>query len=235
MRLISETGATALSVSSFADAIANGATLPARVVVITFDDGLADFRDAALPVLRELGLAATLYVTTGFLDDAPRVQQLERPEGAWLDSLLLPHLGRQGIEVGGHSHSHPELDTLPLEAARREIELCKRVLEDLLQGPVRSFAYPHGYLSEPVRRLVREAGYESACTVRNALSSTGDDPLALARLTVRRTTSLTQIAAWLDGRGAPVAAHRELARTRAWRTYRRGRALVGRRLSSADG
>jgi hypothetical protein len=109
------------------------------------------------------------------------------------------------------------------------------MLEGLLQAPVRSFAYPHGYSSEPVRRLVREAGFESACTVRNALSSIGDDPLAVARLTVRRTTSLTQIAAWLDGRGAPVAAHRELARTRAWRTYRRGRALVGRRLSSADG
>jgi peptidoglycan/xylan/chitin deacetylase (PgdA/CDA1 family) len=227
LKLIAEAGATTLSVSGFADAIAAGATLPRRTVLITFDDGLADFRDAALPALRDHGLAATLYVTTGFLEDARGAARGARPEGRWLDSSTLPELRGQGIEIGGHSHTHPQLDTLRPAAARTEIESCKALLEDVLQERVRSFAYPHGYVSRGVRRLVVESGYESACAVKNTLSSSDDDPLALARLMVRRTTSLTQLAGWLDGRGAPVAPRREPARTRAWRAYRRGRALAG--------
>jgi peptidoglycan/xylan/chitin deacetylase (PgdA/CDA1 family) len=228
LELILDTGATALTISAFADAVAGRRSLPRCPVVITFDDGLSDFRDEAVPALRQSGLVATLYVTTGFLDDVDRATHF-RPAGPWLDSGALVELRDQGVEIGAHSHTHPHLDTLPPDAARDEIETCKNILEQLLQEPVRSFAYPHGFLSRSLRQLVRESGYESACGCKNALSSTGDDPLALSRLVVRRKTSPTTFADWLGGRGVPVAPVRESVRTRAWRSYRRARALVRRR------
>jgi peptidoglycan/xylan/chitin deacetylase (PgdA/CDA1 family) len=228
LELILDAGATALTISAFADVVAGKRTLPERPVVITFDDGLSDFRDEAIPLLRQAGLVATLYVTTGFLNDADRTTYF-RPAGPWLDSRALVELHDQGVEIGAHSHTHPQLDTVSPAVAREEIETSKDILEQLLQEPVRSFAYPHGFLNRTVRRLVRESGYESACGCRNALSSTSDDPLALARLLVRRTTSPTTFAGWLDGRGVPIAPVRESVRTRAWRSYRRGRAFVRRR------
>ena len=198
-------------------------------MVITFDDGFADFATAALPALSAHGLTATLYVTTGALRGgaAPTVPPALAPHMlAWSQ---LRELRDAGVEIGGHSHTHPQLDTLGARAAHEEIAGPKARLEDALGEPVTSFAYPHGYSSRRVRRLVHEAGYASACAVKQTLSAPGDDRFALARLMVRTTTSPAEIAAWLDRRGAPPPRSREALRTRGWRAVRRGRALVTRR------
>jgi len=232
LELIRESGAAPLRVSDYAAALAGEVSLPARAVVITFDDGLADFRDLAMPALDDAGLPATLFVTSGFLEGVSLPPGVSRPVGPWLDRKALPELLAQGLEIGAHSHTHPHLDTLSVGAARAEVERPKEVLEEILGARVHSFAYPHGFLSSTVRRLVRESGYTSACAVKNALSSATDDPFALARLTVRADTSLAELGAWLEGRGATVSPSRERARTRVWRAYRRGRATVRRKPGS---
>jgi peptidoglycan/xylan/chitin deacetylase (PgdA/CDA1 family) len=232
LELIREAGATALSVTECADALASAGSLPERPVVITFDDGLADFRDQAMPSLRVAGCTVTLFVTTGFLESPTHARGATRPAGPWLESAALLDLREQGVEIGAHTHAHPHLDTLSVEAARAEIASSKQILEQLLGAPVPSFAYPYGYHSRTVRRLVRECGFESACAVKNTLSSSADDVFSLARLTVRADTTLAQLGAWLEGRGAPVAPRRERLRTRGWRVYRRSRAVVRRRPGS---
>jgi len=230
LELIGDWGATALSVAEYARSLEDGRPLPERSVVITFDDGLADFQEHALPALRRVALAATLFVTTGFLEGLPEGRGVSRPPGPWLDAAALLDLRAQGIEIGAHTHSHPQLDTLPAEAARVEIARSKEILENLLSARVPSFAYPYGYHGPVVHRLAQESGFASACAVKNALSFTADDRFALARLTVRADTTLAGLGAWLDGRGAPLAPRRERARTRAWRVFRRGRAVVRRPL-----
>ena len=230
LELIAESGATGLSVGRYASGLSTGEPLPEQAVVITFDDGLADFRNQALPALRRAGLPVTLFVTTGFLDgQAGGEGGVARPPGIWLDLASVLDLHAEGVEIGAHSHSHPHLDTLSVEAARVEIARPKEMLEGLIESPVVSYAYPHGFHSPAVRRLVRECGYTSACAVTNALSSNRDDRFSIARLTIRADTSLDDLGAWLGGRGAPVAPTRERARTRAWRAYRRGRAVIRRR------
>jgi len=62
---------TVLPLDALAQAIRRGETLPARPLAITFDDGYADNHRLAFPVLDRLGLTATLYVTTGSLEDGP--------------------------------------------------------------------------------------------------------------------------------------------------------------------
>jgi peptidoglycan/xylan/chitin deacetylase (PgdA/CDA1 family) len=218
-------GVTVLPVSDFVRRRETG-TLPSRPAVITFDDGFADFAEHALPALAERGLASVLYVTTGFLDGCPATPAQARPADATLHWSQLAELTATGVEIGAHSHTHPYLDTLPAAAAREEIVRSKALLEDELGRPVESFAYPNGYSSAAVRRLVREAGYRSACAVGNTLSSAGDDRFALARLTVRDTTTTAELARWLEGTGAPPPRTRERVSTRAWRAYRRTRAVA---------
>ena len=187
-------------------------------VVITFDDGFADFAEHALPALAERGLPSTLYVTTGFLDTP----------GMLRASQLREFVGH-GVEIGAHTHTHPQLDTISLGAARDEITQSKQLLEDALGSAVKSFAYPHGYSSAKVRGLVRDAGFSSACAVRNTLSSTTDDRFALARLTVRDTTTAGDVAGWLEGRRVRSPRRRERVATKAWRAYRRTKALTAER------
>jgi peptidoglycan/xylan/chitin deacetylase (PgdA/CDA1 family) len=111
-------------------------------------------------------------------------------------------------------------------AARDEIERSKALLEDALGHPIRTFAYPNGYSSPRVRRLVATAGFDGACAVRNAFSSLDDDPLAIARLMLTSATTVDVVEAWLDGEGAPDAPRRDRLATRASRGYRRARAVV---------
>jgi peptidoglycan/xylan/chitin deacetylase (PgdA/CDA1 family) len=222
-------GLVALTVGGYADALERDdrARLE-RAVVITFDDGLADFATEALPALQARGLASTLFVTTGCLagGTAPAHPGIARHALRWSQ---LPGLRESGVEIGGHSHSHPHLDTLSARAAREEIGRCTASLEDALGAPVASFAYPHGYSSPRVRAVTRAAGYRAACGVKDTFSSPEDDRFALARLMLRADTPAARVERWLDRLDAPRPVLRESVRTRGWRLWRRGRALLSRR------
>ena len=61
---------TVMSLDALVDAVVGGGKLPARALAITFDDGYADNHRLGLPVLRALGLPATVYVATGAVADA---------------------------------------------------------------------------------------------------------------------------------------------------------------------
>jgi peptidoglycan/xylan/chitin deacetylase (PgdA/CDA1 family) len=191
---------TPITVSQFVHARdQEGLALPERPVVLTFDDGFADFFTEALPILQRYGFVATLYVPTAFIGTNRWLKhdgEATRPMLTW-DQLT--KISECGIECGAHSHSHPQLDILPRDAAHEEIVQCKRLLEQHLGGGVSSFAYPFGFYSATVRRLIQEAGYTSACAVKEAMSSETTDPFALARLSVIADTSVDALAALLTG------------------------------------
>src|SRR5690606_36556727 len=82
--------------------------LPDKPIVITFDDGYADFHDTALPVLDKYGFRCTLFLTTGWVRDAGAAAA-GRPPGPTLCWSQVREAADQGVEIGGHSHSHPQL------------------------------------------------------------------------------------------------------------------------------
>lgn len=221
MALIRERARTPLTVSEYAAALRGLAPLPPRPVLITFDDGFADLVETALPVLRRYGLTATAYVIASRVGATP-----SRQSDPVLDWSQLGELRTHRVEIGSHSDTHRALDCLARKELHQEIACSKRTLEDTLQAPVCSFAYPYGYHSAAVRQAVRAAGYSSACGVKNALSHQEDDIFAIARVLVERGTGTASIDALLDGHGWPLAWRGEHLRTRGWRAYRRARQLV---------
>ncbi|MFW3172995.1 polysaccharide deacetylase family protein [Geodermatophilus sp. CPCC 206100] len=200
-----------------------------KIAVITFDDGFADFATSALPALRERSLVSTLYVTTGWLEGGR--DRRPGPSDRMLDFAQLPGLLAEGVELGGHSHSHPQMDTLDDAALRDELVRPKEILEDVLGQAVTTFAYPHGYNGPRVRRATRAAGYDNACGVRNALHCAGEDVFAFSRLTLESTTTVADLTRWLSEVECRPADGESWA-TRGWRAYRRTRAVVSRRPGS---
>ncbi|GEL18895.1 polysaccharide deacetylase family protein [Pseudonocardia asaccharolytica] len=210
---ITEAGGTTLTVSQLRAAVRGDGTLPPRPVLVTFDDGFRDTLTAAAPLLAARDMTATVYVTTGVADG---VSPGGDPMLSWAE---LRELGAIG-ELGAHSHTHRELDTLPLADVRREVVDCKRRLEDGIGRPVHSFAYPFGYSDPRVRRVVAEAGYSSACSVKNALSCVDDPDYGLSRLMLTATHTDADVRGWLRG-AAPIGQPDERLRTRGWRAWRR--------------
>jgi peptidoglycan/xylan/chitin deacetylase (PgdA/CDA1 family) len=211
----------------FAAALQSGRDLPERSVVLTFDDGYADFHDTVLPLLDARGFTATLFVTTGWLADAG-ARAAGRPLDRMLSWAQLRALARAGIEIGAHSHSHAQLDQIRGAALGEELRLSRALLESGAEVPVRTMAYPFGYSSAAVRAEVRAAGYRYAAAVANTVGGGGADPLALPRLTVRRSTDAGTFERIVRGEGLARTYAVDRALTRGWAVVRRSRHAVDR-------
>ncbi|HEY7362163.1 MAG TPA: polysaccharide deacetylase family protein [Streptosporangiaceae bacterium] len=219
---VAASGRQALTVSQLMDGLRGNAALPPRPVVITVDDGFADFADAALPALAQRGMPSTLYITTAALADADDASAL--PAAPMLRSADLPGLEPAGVEIGAHSHTHRQLDLLPHHEVAAEVARSRDLLAAALGHPIRSFAYPHGYWRAGVRRLVGEAGFDSAAAVANAASTARDHPLALSRLMVRAGTGPSTVAEWMRGAAPAGRPGRRRVLAFGWRQCRRAQA-----------
>ena len=223
LSLIADAGCETLTVSGLLDGLVDPETLPARPVLITFDDGYSDNLSKAVPALERRNMAATFYLPTRYLGGAISPVTGRGPRLSSRDACTLDGAG---FEVGAHSHSHIELDVATLATARQEINLSKDILEHTLGHHVRSFAYPHGFSTPAVQREVRSAGFDSACGVRNALSHPNDDRWQLARLTVKPETTEDLFAAWLRGAGANLAKAGTSPATTIYRMVRQARSWL---------
>ncbi|WP_313811093.1 polysaccharide deacetylase family protein [Glutamicibacter sp.] len=216
-----------LNMRQLVTVLQNEEEIPRNTVVISFDDGLSDFAEHAWPVLRRHNLPATHYVAAGRLGGTSAwLEDADAGHLPMLSAEQLRELSQDGLDIGAHSMSHPQLDAIGRSLARAEILVSKLVLEDLLGTEVTGFAYPHGYHDESVKQMVKDAGYQHAAAVRNALSHPQDDLFALARYTVMNDCSTEQLVQVLNGQGIVRAADRELLQTKVWRAVRRVKARI---------
>jgi peptidoglycan/xylan/chitin deacetylase (PgdA/CDA1 family) len=206
----------------------SGCPLPARAVVLTFDDAFTDFSSAALPVLRGHGFRATLYVPTAYVGaTAAWMGSAGEGDRAILSWRALRELVAEGIEVASHSHTHPQLDRVPPGVARDETRRSRGLLEDSLGIAVEGFAYPFGYWNRAARGAVAAAGFRYGCGVDELMNMPADDVLTLPRLTVNAGTGPDGLARLLGNR--PVRGGRGVAAAKrfAWRALRRTVPSVG--------
>lgn len=177
--------------------------LPPRAVVFTFDDALLGVYEHALPILRRYGWTATVFAVSGRLgtvsDWAPGYHY------PVMEAEHLQALHREGWDVGAHTLTHPRLTQLPEPEAFREIAQSREQLQQLIGDRVDSFCYPYGDYNPRVAQMVREAGYQVACTVRKGWVSPYSDPLTLPRVPVAYSDGATGLLyrllrAWMRSR-----------------------------------
>ncbi|MFF4539323.1 polysaccharide deacetylase family protein [Streptomyces aureus] len=135
------------------------------LVGLTFDDGYADFVEAALPLLQRHGCGATLFVLPGRLggDNAwdpmgPRKPLLDK-QGIRLAAAC------EGMEVGSHGLTHVDLTKADDSVLRSEIAGSRAALSEVIGAHVDGFCYPYGTLDRRVVDAVRDAGYGYGCAI----------------------------------------------------------------------
>ena len=179
MAYLKREGYQALTMPEVEAFLSQQAGIPRKSVLITFDDGWRSTYTLAMPVLRRLGMKATLFVYTDMIGTA---------RGA-LNWNQVEKLHQSGVvDIQCHSKSHRDLRMHPeespeayFEALQRELEHPRQVLQKRLGRPCRHIAYPFGAQNAVVTALARELGYRLGFTVRRGVNAIYTDPFRLRR------------------------------------------------------
>jgi peptidoglycan/xylan/chitin deacetylase (PgdA/CDA1 family) len=129
------------------------ASLPSRPVILSFDDGYADFYTTALPILRDHDFTAVAYVVSGFIGWP-----------GYMTAAQITDADRMGIEIGSHTVNHANLARSSSGNVQFQVAASKQALEQLLGHQVVSFCYPSGQFNGSVAAAVQAAGYQDATT-----------------------------------------------------------------------
>lgn len=147
----------------------------AGVAALTFDDGFADNLHALVPLLRAHGARATVFVVSRWLGE----RHPQPPYSPILTAGELRTLAAEGVEIGSHTATHPDLSALGYDDALAELAASKHQLEAVIDAPVDVVAYPFGKASAATLAACAAAGYHAGC--RTSGSGSWEEPLNMPR------------------------------------------------------
>jgi peptidoglycan/xylan/chitin deacetylase (PgdA/CDA1 family) len=142
----------------------DGGGPPPGYAVVTFDDGLRDNYTTALPILRQYGIPATVYVAVGFIGgSSPWIAP--GPAAEMLSEDEVRALAVAGWEIGAHTMTHPDLSQLDCDRCLTEIESSRDALARMTGARIETFAYPYGRYGPAAVAATRDAGLRAALTI----------------------------------------------------------------------
>lgn len=188
-------GYTVIDLEQAAAGLQGQSPLPAKPLVLTFDDAYVDFLTVAAPVLLEHGYPATVYAVSDLIG---KTSSWDASTGivpaALMTAQQLREVSDLGFTVGSHSRRHLRLADQDEACIGEELRTSKSRLEDVLGCQVGHFCYPYGSHDLRVVDAAAEAGYRTGTTCNRAAATADDDLLTLPRKAVSRGDDLMGVA-----------------------------------------
>jgi peptidoglycan/xylan/chitin deacetylase (PgdA/CDA1 family) len=200
MQHLRHLGYSTIQISEAVKMLQNGGSTQ-KYVVITFDDGYADFYRYAFPELDRNGFTATVFLPTAYIGDTP-VQFKGKDCLTWSE---VRELRKHGISFGSHTVTHPQLCNMDECTVKDELVHSKQVIEDNLGETVDSFAYPFAFpetnkpFVQMLRRLLVDAGYAQGVSTCIGTAHPKEDPYFLRRLPINSLDDTNFFSAKLQG------------------------------------
>ena len=192
MRYLKENHYNILRLEELAGLIKAKKRLPPKPVVVTFDDGYKNNYTDAFPVLKKLGIPATIFI---IVDEVGRSRQ---DRLSWDEIRTMQDSGL--IDFGSHTLGPELLVNIKSDTElRRQIFDSKRILEEKLGKKVTSFSYPEGRFDVNIRQSVINAGYNVAVATKPGKYYPNDDIFALKRLRAYTGSNMLIFAVQVSG------------------------------------
>lgn len=184
MKYLRDNGYTSISLDTLFAALRKQAILPAKPVILTFDDGYIDFYYNAYNILRNYGLTATVFIPTGLVS-----------QPSYLTWSQIKEMHSSGlIHFGTHTVHHYNLPSISSESALNELRESKKTLQDELGVPINFMAYPNGATSNSVIGLVQKARYVGSAGTWSGSIQSEDTIYNMPRIRVSGAISITSFA-----------------------------------------
>jgi len=182
IELLKQDGYSGVTLDQVWQAWNGGPGLPAKPLVISFDDGYLSHTVTAKPILQQAGW--------------PGVLNLEGKNigKGGLTTNQVEGLIAAGWEIDSHTLTHPDLTASDDASLKTELVDSRKLLQKKFKIPVNFFCYPAGKNDARVRAAVEAAGYKGATTVEPGVASKSDNPYELPRIRVNGTDSAATVA-----------------------------------------
>ena len=193
MKLLKEWGYETISTDLLVKAINEGAELPPRPIIITFDDGNLNNYTAAFPIMQKYGFTGVLYIVGNYMG-----------ADQFMNADQIKQMAAAGWEVGSHGMNHKDLTLLEPQEQRSEIVDSKNYLQNTLGFPINTIAYPYGLYDPSVIDYSYFAGYTAGMSLGASQQQGAGNLYALQRRDIKGTYNLNNFAYFLPWKGDPI-------------------------------
>ena len=179
-----DAGYTTISMYDLVNHLNQGAPLPEKPVILTFDDGYRDNYENAFPLLQEFGMTAMFFVVTDYMDAGNPV---------YLSWDMAREMQAAGMYIESHGRDHTSLRGRADDYLIWQALGSAETIEYELGVRPRFITYPFGHYDGTTIRIFESAGYWGGVTIRGGTVHTADDLFQLKRVRVRGTTTATEL------------------------------------------
>jgi peptidoglycan/xylan/chitin deacetylase (PgdA/CDA1 family) len=184
LKYLQENGYQTVDLYDLSLAIADKGQLPDKPVIVTVDDGYRDNYENAFPILKELGMTATFFVATEFVDQ-------NNPN--YMTWPMIEEMAQAGMRIEPHSKTHPDLTGQDRDFIIWEVLGSQETIASHIGSQPRYFAYPSGRYNDEVQQIVEELGFWGAVTTANGNWHGFNDRFEWGRVRMRLTTSPVEL------------------------------------------
>ena len=166
-----------------------------NLVAMTFDDAFVSVMGNVVPILKEYGLPAGIFVPVGNLGQKPDWKIPENypdKNEVVMSKEQIRQLDKEGLEIFSHTLSHPVLTEIEDDRLKAELVESKQQLREIVNHEIIGISYPHGAYDARVCEATRRAGYKLGFTIEPELINSFTDALRIGRTAVSPDDSLTK-------------------------------------------
>jgi peptidoglycan/xylan/chitin deacetylase (PgdA/CDA1 family) len=184
-----QAGYETISMKDLTYALSGHLTLPAKPIVISFDDGYRDNYENAFPLLRKYGYTGIFYLFT---------QVIDWYHQDYITWEMVKEMHQAGMEFGSHSYRHSDLTSRDVDFLVYEILGSKEAIEERIGEPVRFFSYPSGRYDAFTVKVVASANFWGAVTTQWGAEQSYQERFEMPRIRVRGNDTVEDLAEKLN-------------------------------------
>lgn len=188
MSYLRDQGYTPVSLYQVDDALLNGAPLPSKPVVLTFDDGYSDHYTNVFPILREYGFTGTFFIITSPVD---------AEDAAYMSWAQIKEMSDAGMSMESHTKTHRELRDRDYDFLVYEMLGSIQSLQVYTGRQPHMFAYPVGHYDDMTLSVAGQLPIWRAVTTQPGALQTTDNRLEMPRVRIHGSTGVNGLASLL--------------------------------------
>lgn len=184
VRWLRRNGYHTLTPDQLAQSLASRSQFTGRPVVITFDDGIADFAENAWPILRAHDFTPEMFVVTGMAGKTAEWDGDDGRQIPLLDEAAIRRLAGEGVRFGSHFTRHVAANGLSSEDLAHEMLASRMAIENWLGHAPLQLAAPYTVPDPRFPAMARSCGYSLLYGNRSGPAAWWDAPFDLPRIEV---------------------------------------------------